>query len=370
MSTNLIQTQARIRGVNLGHWLVLERWMEKSEGPGIFANAVADDERTLRHELDEQTLQERLAEHRGSYVTRDSLLWLADTGCNLVRVPVPYHAYGDEKHESCIDYVDDVMAWAAECNMPVLLDLHTVPGGQNGFDNSGQSGLCTWHLESTQVMQTLQVLERLAHRYADHPTLFGMEAMNEPASKQVFASAMKRYGPDHPDRVERSTPIPTSVLAQFYKLVYERLRPIVGPRVALVFHDQFRLYAWDRFMPKDRYPNVWIDTHQYINTYARNAHVTTLYGHLLLARALGLRIAYAQRFHPVLVGEWSLANNIKRMKLVDKARRAKMYRIYAAAQMTAFDRGMGGCFWSLDNGQYASWSYRKSVEKGWLNYHA
>lgn len=367
MGRRAVGTSSSIRGVNLGNWLVLERWMDP-ETSGPFAGAKADDERTLRKELDEAELQARLKQHRDSYVTRDTFLWLTDHGCNLVRLPLPYHLYGDSSHESCIDYVENAMDWAAECNMPMLLDLHTVPGGQNGFDNSGQSGLCTWHLESRQVAQTLAVLERVSRQYADHPTLFGVEAMNEPASKHIFKGSMKRYGVEHPERVERSAPIPHQVLAQFYKLVYERLRPILGPRVALVFHDQFRLYSWDRFMPKDRYPNVWIDTHQYIASYMRNTHMTTFHAHLLFTRALGARIAYAQRFHPVLVGEWSLSNNVKSLSKLSKDRRTAMMRRYSAAQLAAFERGAGGCFWSIENGRFATWSFRKSVDKGWIDY--
>ena len=43
-----------IRGVNLGHWLVLERWMESEQRPGPFAGLAADDEYGLHQELAER----------------------------------------------------------------------------------------------------------------------------------------------------------------------------------------------------------------------------------------------------------------------------------------------------------------------------
>lgn len=357
-----------LRGVNLGHWLVLERWMESEQGDGPFSQAAADDEYGLRKELDPSELARRLQAHRDSYVTSDTIASLADHGCDLLRLPVPFHVFGDETHEGCIAYVDRAMRWAAEAGVSVLVDLHTVPGGQNGFDNSGFSGLCTWHKESLQMSQTIEVLERLALRYAGHPALFGIEAMNEPASPSVFRKSMKRYGAEHPGRVERSLPIPHAVLEQFYRLVYERLRPILGRDAVLVFHDQFQLEAWDRFLPASHYPNVWIDTHQYIATAARVLHARTLRQHIALARVTGARIARAQRHHPILVGEWSLSQHIRGIEELDEDGRRAIYRRYAAEQIAAFDRGAGNCFWSLRNGCYDDWSFEASLAHGWLDF--
>lgn len=362
--------QKPLRGVNLGNWLVLERWMESKRLPGPFAGASADDERGLRKELAPSELARRLEEHRASYVTADTFCWLADQGCNLVRIPVPYHIFGDDTHESCIAYLDRAMDWAADASMPVLIDLHTVAGGQNGFDNGGASGLCTWHLDATQIAHTLDVLEALALRYAHNPSLFGIEPMNEPASSRIFSGSMKRYGANHPTRVARSAPIPHAVLEQFYRLVYERLRPILGSEVALVFHDQFQLGAWNRFLPKDSYPNVWLDTHQYVGTLARATHVSSLRGHLALTRGIGARIALAQRHHPILVGEWSLSSNLRALRQVDDdAERTRIYQTYAAAQLAAFEHGSGSCFWSLRNGRYDGWSLEACLQNGWLDLH-
>lgn len=358
---------APLRGVNLGNWLVLERWMASPSAPSPFAQTRADDEKGLRKELDDRELQARLERHRSSYVTRDSFVWLAGHGCTLVRIPVPFFVFGDERHEPCVAHLDDAMDWAAEQGIEALIDLHTVPGGQNGFDNGGASGLCTWHTDPAQVRTTLEVLEGLALRYAGHPALFGIEPMNEPASPRIFDESMRRYGAAHPQRVARSRPIPHAVLAQFYRLVHERLRPILGPQVALVFHDQFQLEAWGGFMPAKRYPNVWIDTHQYLAPLARAARVRSLRGHRALARAIGARIASAQRHHPVLVGEWSLGSNIAALPQMDEGQRAHSYRSYARAQLAAFERGAGSCFWSLRNGRRREWSLEASIEAGWID---
>lgn len=44
-----------------------------------------------------------------------------------------------------------------------ILDLHGLPGSQNGFDNSGRAGSIGWGLGDT-LNRTFVVLERLAQR--------------------------------------------------------------------------------------------------------------------------------------------------------------------------------------------------------------
>jgi glucan 1,3-beta-glucosidase len=52
-----------IKGVNLGNWLVLEKWMS----PGLFAGTEAEDETQLCCDLAD--VAERLTAHRDSYIT-------------------------------------------------------------------------------------------------------------------------------------------------------------------------------------------------------------------------------------------------------------------------------------------------------------
>lgn len=47
--------------------------------------------------------------------------------------------------------------------MRAILDLHAVPGSQNGFDNSGRAGAIGWGQGDT-MNRTFDILERLAQR--------------------------------------------------------------------------------------------------------------------------------------------------------------------------------------------------------------
>ena len=108
----------KIHGVNLGNWLVLEKWM----GSSPLASATSPDDRGLIDEFDPQELDQKLRAHYESYVTADTFAWLAQNGVNLVRIPVPYHLFGTAHHRPCVAYLDGAMDWAAETDMGVLID--------------------------------------------------------------------------------------------------------------------------------------------------------------------------------------------------------------------------------------------------------
>ena len=163
----------RLRGVNLGGWLVLEKWMT----PSLFEGLAATDETTWCAELggDAPT---RLRSHWERFITREDFAWLAGVGINAVRIPLghwifgppyPYHPkYGADPHpfvDGGIDVLDRALGWAAEFGLGVILDLHAAPGCQNGFDNGGIKDVCQWHTREQYLAHSVAVLGRLAARY-------------------------------------------------------------------------------------------------------------------------------------------------------------------------------------------------------------
>src|SRR5687768_10885012 len=117
---------AVLRGVNLGGWLVLEKWIT----PSVFKGTLAQDEYSLCQELGDKK-DARFTEHRQSFITRQDFIWIAEHGFNAVRLPIPHWTFGGfEPFVECVQYVDQAMEWAEACNLQVILDLHTAPGSQ------------------------------------------------------------------------------------------------------------------------------------------------------------------------------------------------------------------------------------------------
>ena len=141
----------------------------------------------LHRSTDPAELERLLRRHRDTYITEDDFRAISAHGLNLVRIPVPFFIFGDVPgHPGCVEYLDRAFDWAERAGLKVLIDLHTVPGSQNGFDNGGLTGVVRWHTTPRQVAFALDVLERLARRYRDRPALYGIEVLNEPVDRLTY----------------------------------------------------------------------------------------------------------------------------------------------------------------------------------------
>ena len=161
----------KIKGVNLGNWLVLEKWMN----PALFEGTTAEDEYYLPRQLSPEVYEARIRIHRSEYITERDFVTIKRMGLESVRIPVPYFIFGDrEPFIGCIEELDKAFNWAEKYGLTILIDLHTVPMSQNGFDNGGISGVCKWAQNPDEVEFALSVLERLAERYGTRKGLLGI----------------------------------------------------------------------------------------------------------------------------------------------------------------------------------------------------
>lgn len=83
----------KIRGVNLGNWLVLEKWMDNN----LFSGTQAMDETYLCAELGYDRATERLKVHRDEFITERDFEEIAFMGFNAVRIPVPFFLFKKEE---------------------------------------------------------------------------------------------------------------------------------------------------------------------------------------------------------------------------------------------------------------------------------
>ena len=83
---------SKLRGVNLGGWLVLEKWIT----PSLFAGMQATDETSYCVELGEAEATRRLHHHWNTFITRDDFAWLKRAGINAVRLPVGHWLFGKD----------------------------------------------------------------------------------------------------------------------------------------------------------------------------------------------------------------------------------------------------------------------------------
>ncbi len=80
-----------VKGVNLGNWLVLEKWMS----PALFDGTTAEDEYYLPSQLSKEVYEARIKIHRAEYITEGDFVRIKAMGLDTVRIPVPYFIFGD-----------------------------------------------------------------------------------------------------------------------------------------------------------------------------------------------------------------------------------------------------------------------------------
>jgi glucan 1,3-beta-glucosidase len=329
----------KLRGVNLGGWLVLEKWMV----PTVYRGTDADDEYGLCLALGNRA-EARLNEHRESFITAEDFRWIKKRGLNVVRLPVGYWALEAPKpYVKSERFIDFALEQARQNGLKLLLDLHGAPGSQNGWDHSGRSGEIGWDKDPNNVKETVRVLEAFAQEYGKHPALFGIELLNEPRDV-----------------------IPIETLKDFYQEAYAHIRKYADPRIAVVFHDSFRAMAWKDFMKPPEYSNVLIDTHLY-QTFGDADRERTAQQQIIFALGRKDTLDEMQREElPTFVGEWSLSLPDHSLDGLSAFQSDLVSGAYGDAQLLSFESSRGWFFWSYKLEHNSEWNFRYCVERGWL----
>ncbi|EGN91810.1 glycoside hydrolase family 5 protein [Serpula lacrymans var. lacrymans S7.3] len=135
----------RINGVNLGGLFVLEPFI----APALFQKYPgAVDEWTLSTLMAADTAGgglNQLEDHYNTFITEQDIAQIAGAGLNWIRLPIPFWAIDKWDFEPflekvCWPYILRVLQWARKYGLRVNLDLHTIPGSQNGYNHSGKLG--------------------------------------------------------------------------------------------------------------------------------------------------------------------------------------------------------------------------------------
>lgn len=383
-----------IKGVNLGNWLVLEKWMS----PGLFAGTTAEDEYYLPTQLPKEVYEARIKTHRAEYITERDFTRIKAIGMNTVRIPVPYFIFGDrEPFIGCVEELDRAFNWAERYGLKILIDLHTAPDSQNGFDNGGISGVCKWSQEPEEVEFELTVLERLAERYGNREGLWGIEVLNEPVTEETWErmGVQERYPAVDPVKAEGTKPNTLAFIRQFYLDAYDRMRKYLPKEKYIVIHDAFLLKTWKDFMREDKYKNVVLDTHQYLMMAEMQGCEQTVEGYVkFIQENYEADIREMEEYFPIVCGEWCLFNSlavgrdtkggqtvlngqegISEESICDEDKKI-IYRALADAQLKAWQAGSGYFYWSYklltdtvnDSGWvgWDSWDLGRCVDFGWF----
>lgn len=180
-----------IRGVNLGGWLSIEPFITPSFFKSYNGNQGIVDEWTLTTQLGPTEAAKTLEKHYSSFINAQSFKDIQDAGFDHVRIPFSYWAvttYDRDPYVAKISwrYLLRAIEYARQAGLRVNLDLHAVPGSQNGWNHSGRQGAIGW-LNGTDgdlnAQRSIDIHKQLSaffaqSRYANVIAFYGL--VNEP----------------------------------------------------------------------------------------------------------------------------------------------------------------------------------------------
>jgi glucan 1,3-beta-glucosidase len=333
-----------MRGLNIGGWLVLEKWMT----PELYEGTSAEDEFHLLQARSDYL--EMLKHHRDTFITKEDFVWMKSHGIDTVRLPVGHWLFdASEPYVSAKEYVDQAFVWANETKLDIVLDLHAAKGCQNGFDNGGLSGVIGWHKDQQNIDDTLDFLRTLSKTYKNQERLVGIQLLNEP-----------------------HWTIPLEQLKEFYLSGYRIIREEAGEQVSVIMHDSFRINVWEDFFKQHELFNTYLDTHMY-QVFGEVAHDATIFEiSEFIKEKRYKKIKELQKYTRVIVGEWSCAlPHQTKEKFKSKREKDAAYYWLSNQLLSTFNEADGWFFWNyklspVSTKKHIGWSFKDMVIKGYL----
>ncbi|KAG0335238.1 hypothetical protein BG004_000076 [Podila humilis] len=384
-----ITSKHKIRGVNLGGWLVLEPFITPSLFNPYVANGVVD-EYTLCKHLGPDAAKALLEKHYASWVTEDTFIRIRDLGLNHVRIPIGFWALGGLKPDEpyvpnlAWTYLLRAIEWARKYGIRVMVELHAAPGSQNGWNHSGRSGDINWITGPegpANAQRTIPYLTQMATffsspAYAHVSPIMGL--LNEPAAFLMGGDKVKAWYTQAFNAVRTATGI--------------------GKGPWAVIHDgMIGLGSWGDFMPKS--DRMMLDAHLYIMFDDNLMRMNTTTQLQFACETWGSDIYRSvSEFGPTMVGEFSVAVNDCATYLngVGTGNRwegtwngappkmvgancasennAATYTVeykqflknFFLAQIEGYEQGSGWTYWNFKTENNPLWSYFDGVDGGWL----
>ncbi|GME90112.1 unnamed protein product [Ambrosiozyma monospora] len=304
---------------------------------------------------------------------------MVEYGLNFVRIPIGYWAFelldDDPYVQGQVEYLDKAIGWARKNGLKVWVDLHSTPGGQNGFDNSGIRDEVNWQSTQTNKDLTYKVLDEIASKYGGSEyddVVIGIELVNEP----------------------NGSALDLDKLAEYYYKGYDVVREYGDAPV--VIHDAFRPdHYWDNTLNNEENPEYWdvIMDHHHYQVFSHGELTRNIDDHVKVACDWG--ITEGEEYHWNIVSEWSGAltdcakwvNGLNRGARYDNTFQNEgylgscdgfyigdasvfsgetwnNYRRYIEAQLDAFEHSKisGWAFWTWKTETTFEWSFTKLLD--------
>lgn len=212
---------APIRAVNIGGLFVLERWIiptfvDWGSNTGII------DQHSFSMKCRALGICDVIRDHWHNWYTQKDFDDMKAFKLNTIRLPVGYWYFEEISKYPAGDYImphesiysedhpiTKVIRYAKNAGLQIILDLHGAPGGQNGFDNSGETSPYTeadywgehWLYDPEHMQGTIDTIAAMTTYINYIESEFGLdnimifELLNEPWSMLDIGRSVCLYYP-------------------------------------------------------------------------------------------------------------------------------------------------------------------------------
>lgn len=356
--------KGKIRGVNLGSLFVLENWLADDVMKSW--DCPTTSEFDCVSALGQATANTNFQDHWGTWITADDFTLMVSYGLNTVRIPVGYWLYeaivdvSEHFPQGGIEFLDQVVGYAKDAGIYVILDLHGAPGAQVTNSDTGQLNQSPGFYDDynyNRAYEFFQFMTERIHTNASYSTVGMLMLVNEPERTWETST--------YPSAAANAQ----SMRETYYPTAWTKIRDTESslsiPDSGQV-HIQMMDQKWSSGDPNQYLTDLTFaayDDHEYVK-YAANLE-TSKDAYMAFSCADDRSGNY-----PVIVGEWSLSvdTTVQWTDEWNPSMNVQWYKNWWAAQLMAYENSAAGwVFWtwkttgSLNDPR---WDYKRAVTLG------
>lgn len=388
------------------------------------------DEWTLTSSFpDPNIAKQYLQIHYENFVKREDITKLRQNGVTHVRVPLGHwilehdddtltdphpnpnspNVVGPKKEPYVSGgwpYFLRLVQWCREEGIQVWPDIHTAPGSQNGFDNSGHTlpiPTCHgWDMDNSTATTFNSSSNNFINGLSSNAwkSLQAITNVTKAISKYNLTDVVTGFGILNEPFVNCDM----TEMRKFDNLAYDIVRKNMGEQTSIYIGDMFNSSLWnDGWWTDDKYKGTYLDSHYY-HVFDERPRGMSPRQHIALVcqknhrETIGCcyddeeKMTIPSSGISRIVGEWSASfDTLVFVKLDDvmdaihktgvalefdrqiSPERQDFLRHFVEAQMVAYEAqptgvSEGWFYWTfkMEGGAFAEWDFLRGIEEGWM----
>lgn len=361
LPANYHNDRNKIRGVNLGALFVLENWLADNVMSSWGCNDTSEFNCVASLNNQAQANSD-FQGHWQTWVNATDFSKMVSYGLNTVRIPLGYWFFeqivtsSEHFPQGGEQYLDQVVGYAKDAGLYVIIDLHGAPGAQSTGADTGQYNLDPGFYDSYNYNRTYSFFSWLTtkiHTNSKYTTVGMVMLVNEP----------ERLTDTQYAHVQAND---KSLVHTYYPIAISTIRAVedkLGVPGDLKLHIQMMDSNWGSGNSTAHVSDLnflALDDHAYVVNVAGLNQTKDAY------LDFSCHDDRSGSSAPLVVSEWSLAVNPTTSDW-DPTTNIAWYRQWWAAQVTSYEKTAGWVFWtwkttgSLNDPR---WDYQKAVAAG------